>query len=171
MTSLVLAHLVNCIVDSVKILLFCKSSDSLLVLACTLLSKHSLFNVCLGVPNALAEKLCKSCSMLSLFECISLECLSDFRIAFPVCLAAHCKVHSDLTALAVEMLAKTFNDFRINTFCNTKLMLVSPCESSFGCYDFFEFVSLYVTYRALCRSCITFVDVAAYFTSEFLSHS
>ena len=35
-TRFVLAHLVDCVVDSVKVLLLCKSGDSLLVLACAM---------------------------------------------------------------------------------------------------------------------------------------
>ena len=41
-TSLILAHLVNSIVDRIKILLLCKSSDPLLVLASALLCEHPL---------------------------------------------------------------------------------------------------------------------------------
>ena len=95
-TSLILAHLVNSIVDCIKVLLLCKSSDSLLILASALLSKHPLLYVCLCVPDALSEKLCKLSCVLGLFPSISLECLGNFRISLSVSLTAHCKVHSHL---------------------------------------------------------------------------
>ena len=76
-TSLILAHLVYCIVDSIKVLLLCESCDSLLVLACALLSEHSLLYICLGIPYALTEELSELSCVLSLFPCISLESLSD----------------------------------------------------------------------------------------------
>ena len=65
---LVLAHLMNCVVDCIEVLLLCESSDSLLVVACALLCEHSLFYVGLCVPYALAEKFCKLSCVLSLFQ-------------------------------------------------------------------------------------------------------
>ncbi len=92
----ILAHFVNCVVDGVEVLLLCEGCDSLLVLACALLGEHSLLNVGLGVPYALAEELSELCCVLSLFPCVSLECLCDFMLALPVCLAAHREVHAYL---------------------------------------------------------------------------
>ena len=53
-TGFILAHFVNCIVDCVKVLLLCKSSDSLLVLTCALLCKHPLLYICLCIPYTLS---------------------------------------------------------------------------------------------------------------------
>ena len=96
MACLILAHLMNSVMDSIEVLLLSESCDPHLVLACSLLSKHSLLNVGLGVPYALSEELSELSCMLSLLPCISLECLSDLRITLSVCLTAHSEVHSYL---------------------------------------------------------------------------
>ena len=80
MTSLILTHLVNCVMDCIEVLLLCKLCDAELVLACSLLSEHSLLYVSLGVPYYLAKKLSELCRMLSLFPSVSLECLCNLRI-------------------------------------------------------------------------------------------
>ena len=82
--------------DCVEVLLLCKCCDPLLVLASSLLCKHSLLNICLCIPYALSEEFCELCSVLCLFPCISLECLSYFRISLSVSLTAHSKIHSHL---------------------------------------------------------------------------
>ena len=54
-TSLVLAHLMDCVMDFIEVLLLCKLCDAELVLTCALLCENSLLNVCVCIPYALTE--------------------------------------------------------------------------------------------------------------------
>lgn len=65
--SLILSHLMNCVVDSVKVLSLSVLSDTHLVSICTSLCVHTLLKVSLGIPYHVAEELSKLSSMLSLF--------------------------------------------------------------------------------------------------------
>ncbi len=169
--SLILAHLMNGVMDSVEVQLLSESRDTFLVFASTVLSCNSLLKIGLGIPDALTEELCELGGMLSLFESVSLESLCDLRISLSVCLTAHCKVHSDLSALTVEVCSESFDDLRIYIFSDTDPVLVSPGKFFLAFYDFYEFLCAHVTDRALCRSGFTFVDITAYCTSPFLCHN
>ena len=78
--------------------------------------------------------------MVSLFVSISLECLGYFRIAFPVCLAAHGDVHAYLSAFACEMILQSLEYFRVNILRYAKPVFVSPCDFAFRLCDFYEFI-------------------------------
>ena len=126
--------------DGVEVLRLGKLSDVELILACTLLGKHSLLNVGLCVPDALSEKFGELCSMLGLLEGIPLEGIGNLRITFPVGLAAHRNIHSHFGALACEMSAKPLKNLRINSLCNSKFVLASPRHHSFLFLHFNELV-------------------------------
>lgn len=165
--SLILCHLVNSVVDSVVVQLFCLGSDGKFALAGAAFSLDSLLEVGLGVPNHVTEKFSKLGSVLSLLKCISLECLSDFRISFAVSLTAHGQVHADLAAFTGEIRLQTFVDLSVATFGNTDNVLASPSLGSIF-LDFYEFVSFCVANRTLCRWVLAFINIAANEASEFL---
>ena len=156
--------------DSIVVELLCLGSDGELALACTSLSLNAFLKIGLGIPYYITEKLCKFRCVLGLFESISLESLCDFRIALTLCLAAHCQIHADFGALSHEVGLQTLMDLRVATFGNTYYMFAGPASLAFFLY-LDEFVSLCMAYRALCRWILTFVNVTAYETSEFLFHN
>ena len=167
--SFILCHLVNSVVDSVVVQLFCLGSDGKFTLAGAAFSLDSLLEVCLGVPNHVTEKFSKLGSVLSFLKCISLECLSDFRISLTVSLTAHGQVHADLAAFTGEIRLQTFVNLSIATFGNTDNVLASPSLGSIF-LDFYEFVSFCVANRALCRWVLALINIAANEASEFLFH-
>ena len=153
----ILGHFMDCVMYGVEVLCLGEFCDTELVFAGAAFSFDPLFKVGLGVPYHFSEKFGEFCSMLSLFESISLECLGDFRIAFPVSLAAHGKVHSDFGACTVEMVVKAFKDNRVDTLCDSEPVLVGPGFRAFG-FDYFnELVCLGVAYMAFCRRGLSFV--------------
>ena len=108
-TSLVLSHLVNGVVDSIEAGSLGVLGDTELVLAGTSLSGSSLLKVCLGVPYALTQQLCETRSVVSLLKGLALESLSDFGIALAVSLTSHSQIHTNLTALTIEVVAQVVN--------------------------------------------------------------
>jgi hypothetical protein len=68
------------------------------------------------------------------------------------------------------MVAESLEDFRIYSLSYSEAMLVSPCEVSLCLYDLFELIWSYVAQWALFRCVLSFVNIAAYKASEFLSH-
>jgi hypothetical protein len=44
--------------------------------------------------------------MIGLLECIALECFSNLRITLSVSLASHSQIHTNLTALTIEVIAQ-----------------------------------------------------------------
>ena len=169
-TGLVFRHLVDGVMDRIVVELFCLGSDGELALACTGLSLNAFLKIGLGVPYYITEKLCEFCSMLCLFESISLESLCDFRIALTLCLTAHCQIHAYLGALSHEVGLQALMNLRVATFGNAYYMFAGPASLAFFLY-LDEFVSLCMAYRALCRWILTLINVTAYETSEFLFHN
>lgn len=169
-TGLILRHLVDGVMDSIVVELLCLGSDGELALACTSLSLNAFLKIGLGIPYYITEKLCEFCSMLCLFESISLESLCDFRIALTLCLTAHCQIHADLGALSHEVSLQTLMNLMVATFGNAYYMFAGPASLAFFLY-LDEFVSLCMAYRALCRWILTLINVTAYETSEFLFHN
>ena len=105
-TSLVLCHLMNSVVDSVEILSLGVLCDTELVSTSTALSCHTLLKVGLSVPNNVAQELSKLRSVLSLLKSVAFESLSNLWITLAVSLTAHCKIHTNLSALTVEVVLK-----------------------------------------------------------------
>ena len=128
MTSLILCHLMNGIVNGVEVLLLSKASKAELILASATLSVHTLEEVGLCIPNDLTEKLCELCSVLCLLPSVALVSLSNLRVALAVCLAAHCKVHTYLCALAHKVVLKTLKQLCICTQTIAELMLCSELK-------------------------------------------
>ena len=167
--SFVFSHFVYGVMDGVETEFFSTACDAHLVFVSTSFSSHTLFEVCTGIPYALAEELSKFCSVLSFFECIALEGLCDFGIAFAVGLTAHCEVHANFTALAVEVSGKVFDHFLVAVFGYADFVLSNECKLGFG-VEFIEFAAGCAADRALFGSFVTFVNIAAYGADEFLFH-
>ncbi len=92
----VFAHLMYRVMDGVEVELLSERGEVFLASASAVLGIDAHLEVLLrGVGEDFAEELCEFRCMLSFLECIALESLSDFRIAFAVCLAAHGEVHAD----------------------------------------------------------------------------
>ena len=102
--------------------------------------------------------------MLCLFECISLERFRNLRIAFALCLTAHCQIHANLGALAVEVHYQAVIDFLVYALRNADLMLASKGSALF-LLD--ELLSRRFALGAELRSLLTFIDITAYRTHKF----
>ena len=104
--------------------------------------------------------------MLSLFESITLESLGDFRITLALSDAAHSQIHTDLGALAVEVLAQTFYYVSFDAFDVAYYVLASVFLFAF--FYFHEFRSACFAYGALSRSFVSHNCVTADCTYKFL---
>ena len=111
MAGVVASHLMNSVVDSVEVESLGALSQIELPAARAVLSVNTHLKVLLGgVGYDLAEQLSKLCSVLSLLVSSLLPVQTDFRVAFAVSDAGHCQIHTDLGALALEMLAQISHD-------------------------------------------------------------
>ena len=104
MTSLVLSHLVNSVMDSIETSNLGILRNAELILASASLGSGTLLQVSLRIPYALTQQFSETRSMISLFESIALKCLCNLGIAFSVCLTSHSKIHTNLTTLTIEMI-------------------------------------------------------------------
>ena len=73
-----------------------------------------------------AEKFCKLCSVLSLFVSGLLIVHSDLRVSLAVCNTCHCKIHTNLRALALEVCSQIRKNIFADALCNADYMLGSP---------------------------------------------
>ena len=106
MTSLVLRHLVHSVVDRIEASHLCVLSDTELILASTSLGSSALLQIRLGIPYALTQQLSKLGSVLSLLECIALKRLGDLGITLTISLTTHGQIHTNLTALTIEVVTQ-----------------------------------------------------------------
>ena len=167
MASFILCHFVNGVVDSIEIELLSAAGNAHLVFVGTGFSRHTLFEVGLGVPNAVAEKFGKLGSVFSFFPSIALESLSDFGIAFAIGLTSHSEIHTHFATLAVEVSSEVFDHLFISAFGNTDFMFGNKLQFS-AFVEFFELAFGSVTDGALFGSFITFVNIATNGADKFL---
>ena len=114
MTRLVLRHLVDGIVDRVIAELLRALCDRELALACARFSRCAHLEVLFGgVGHDFAQKFRKLCCVLRFLVSIALVSLCDLGIALALSDTRHCKVHTDLGALAREVCAQTLHDFLV----------------------------------------------------------
>ena len=106
MTSLVLRHLMHSVVDRIEASHLCVLSDTELILASTSLGSSALLQIRLGIPYALTQQLSKLGSVLSLLECIALKRLGDLGITLTISLTTHGQIHTNLTALTIEVVTQ-----------------------------------------------------------------
>ena len=93
-------HFVNCVMNCIKVCCFCILCNSYLVGTSSCFCVRTFLEISLCSPNYFSQKFCKLSSMFCFFPSVTLECFSNFRIAFSVCLTAHSQIHSHLGAFA-----------------------------------------------------------------------
>ena len=108
--------------------------------------------------------------MVCFLKSIALEGFGNFRIAFAVGLAAHRQIHAHLGAFAHKMILQALKHLCIHTFCHSDHMFVGPGQPL--AFDhLFEFRTRDFALRAKFGCCISFVNVTANGTNEFLFHN
>ena len=88
-----------------------QEGDTELILTGTCLGSCTLLKVRLRIPYTLTQQLCETAGVIGLFESIALEGLSDLGITLTICLTSHSQIHTDLTALTIEVVAQVINHF------------------------------------------------------------
>ena len=131
MTSLVLSHLMNGIVNGVKAELFGTCSYRKLAFASSALRFRTLLDIGLGIPYHFPKKFRELGCVLGFLKSITLESLRNLRISLALSLTTHGEVHSHFRALTVEMVVKSLHDLRIIHLSISKMMLTSPVEHVF----------------------------------------
>ena len=76
MTGFVFCHLVDSVVDGVKVAFLCHACDTHFILASAAFSHHTFLEVGLGVPNHVAEQFCKLSAVICLIDW-GLACETD----------------------------------------------------------------------------------------------
>ena len=89
MTSLVLCHLMNCVVCCIHTCSLSVLGNTELVLACTTLSSNTCLKIALSILQHITQQFSELACMLSLLKSITLESLSNFRISLAISLTAH----------------------------------------------------------------------------------
>ncbi len=157
----------NGIMDRIKICrfrTFCKIG-----LACSraVLCLHTHLQILLcGIRYHFTEQLGKLSSMLRFLPCCFLVIQTNFRIALTMCDSRHCKIHTNLRALAVEVCPQISNDILGNTLCNANHVLCCPCHLVTLRN---KLVSRCLTYRAYLRCLVAFIHITTYGTYKFHS--
>ena len=114
MTGFVPCHLVNGVVDRIEVESLGTLCKVGLACGCAILGFNTHFEVLLGaVGYDFAEELSKLGCMLCFFKSCLLPIKSDLGIAFPVCDPCHRKIHTDFTALAVEVVLEALRHFGV----------------------------------------------------------
>ena len=128
MTSLVLRHLMHSVVDRIEASHLCVLSNTELILASTSLGSSALLQIRLGIPYALTQQLSKLGSVLSLLECIALERLGDLGITLTISLTTHGQIHTNLTALTIEVVTQVVDHLLAYTLGLTVTNLMNSSE-------------------------------------------
>ena len=168
--SLVACHLVNGVVDGVKVLGLGELGDAELVLACAGLGCHALLEVGLGVPNDLAQELGELGGVLGLLKCVALEGLGYLGISLTVGLAGHGQIHADLGAFALEVCLESGKDFGVNALGDTDDVL-----GGIGYFlvflEFLELLGGLFTLRTFLGGRVALMYVTAHGADPFLCHN
>ena len=78
--------------------------------------------------------------------------------------SCHCKIHTDLRALSLEVRSQILEDILTDALCNTYYVLSSPF--SLACL-LFELLSANAAYRTFFRSRISLMNITTYCTNKF----
>jgi len=163
----VACHFVNGVVDSVKAEFLSLLSEFELAFGSAVFSCYAHFEVGLGgVGNNFAEEFSKLCSVFCFFVSCLFPVETDFRIAFAVCNASHCKVHTYFGAFAFKVSLKACDD--VSVYALSYAYNVFSCPSQLGFVHFYELFSGNLALRTFFRSAVAFVDVTAYCALKFL---
>ena len=170
MTGLVAGHLVDGVMDGVKVLRLGEFGDAELVLAGACLGGHAFLKVGLGVPYDLTQQFGELGGMLGLLKGVALEGLGNLGITLTVGLARHGKIHAHLRAFALEVCLESGEDFGVNALGNTDDVL-----GGIGYFlvllEFLELLGGLFTLRTFLRGCVTLVYITAHGTDPFFSHN
>ena len=148
------------------------AGDAELVLTCSTLSSDASLKVALGVFQHVAKELSEFRSVLCLLESVALESLGNLWIALTVGLAAHCEIHTHLTALTVEVSLEVLYHFLVGALLAGSAQFVYCSESIFfTLYQLFELRCWSLAYRALLWSSVTLINVTANGANKFLLHN
>jgi hypothetical protein len=105
--------------------------------------------------------------VLSLFVSCLLPVKADLGIAFTVCNASHCQVHTDLGALALEVCAQAANDLFADVFGNAFTENLADADYMFCCPGLFlglqgELLTGDIADGALLGGSVAFMNVTTY---------
>ena len=171
--SLVLGHLVDGVVESVRTLdlgLFCHFE---LLCASSLLGFDAHLKVGLGVvENLVAKQFCIASGVVGLFHGVVLEGASHLRIALTVGLASHGQIHAHLCALTCEgILAVGYNILAHLVSVGAAQFVYSSKLGSVVLGDLLELRGGSATERTLGGSFLAFINVTTNRSNEFLFHN
>ena len=97
MSSLISSHLMNGIMDCIKIKCLCSLSKVKLTGCSTVLSLYTHLQILLrAVCYNLTKQLCELCSVLCLFVSSLLPIKTDLRITLAMSNTSHCQIHTNL---------------------------------------------------------------------------
>ena len=115
------------VVDGIQVQLLGLLSQIELALSSAVLGVHTHLQVLLGgVGQDLAQQLSELGSVLGLLQSGLLPVQADLGIALTVSHTAHGQVHTNLGALALEVLAQALDDLLGSTLSNADNVLGSP---------------------------------------------
>ena len=148
------------VMDCVKVQCFRSLRQIRLACGSAILSIHPQLEILLGgVCYHLTEQFSESGCMVSFLESCLTIVHTDLRIAFAHRDTAHCQIHANLRALAIEVCTKIFLDVIRYIGRNTDNMLRCPCHLLFL---FSELGSRSAADRALLRCSLTLINITAY---------
>ena len=166
----VASHLVNGVVNRVKVEFLGALGDLQLVLASAGFGEHTFLKVGLGVPNNLTEQFGKLRSMVSLFVSVLTERSSYLRIALTVSLTSHSQVLANLGALTHKVGAQTVVDNRILFILGYTYHMFTGENETFALVGHFPSYDLFAL-RATLGCLRTLVDITTDGANEFLFHT
>jgi hypothetical protein len=105
--------------------------------------------------------------VLCLLPSVALESLGNLGITLAVGLARHSQVHTNLGALAYEVLLQACPNLLGATFGYAQGVLVGKLQCLVALNDFYKFLGAYFAKWAFLGCAIAFVDVTAYGATEF----
>ena len=173
MTSLVLGHLVNGVVDGIPALGLGVLGNAELILAGTSLSIHALLEVGLGVPDYVAEKFSKLGSMLSLFPSIAAEGVSHLGISLAIGLTAHGQILANFRALALPVGIEVLDHLFIYAIFlgDTDNVLLYELETTSLLNELLELRSRNTALWTTLGRSWTFMNITANGANPFLLHN
>jgi hypothetical protein len=165
--GLVTSHLVDGVVDGVKISGLSALSKVSFALSSAILSFYADFEVFLrGRRNDLTEELSETCSVVSLFISCLLIVETYLSIALTESGAGHGKIHAYLRALTLEVGAEISLDVLRDITGNSDNMLGSPVVIYDLLFELRSGSSAYRTFE-VSRKRLALIDITAYSTYKF----
>ena len=174
MAGLIPCHLVNCVVDSVQVVLLAELSKIELALGSAVFAVYSPLEVLLCAVGHVglkigSQKLRKLCSVLSFFPCSLFPVETYLWIAFSVSYSCHAEVHAYLGAFALEVSLELLDYISLVFLAGNSVKIHAYAEYMLSCkrrgfVHKLELASGNFAYGALeiCRDLIAFINITAY---------